>query len=195
MGVKDLRRSDERLVIKILGRGDKHGAKTLDTIDIPLQGLLKHGGYAKRDFRMDRNNCKVQLELTLKDARQFAPVIVPAGVVMVHPVPPPVGASVQAVQLAGADAISESSFPSFRDSAQTAESAGLKMELESITANLPSISEQTPVDFQTGRAPPAHPTVTERELRRRLSSLSGAAATGSVVSITVSLRSDISVFS
>merc|ERR1711964_520656 len=102
------------------------------------------------DFRMDRNNCKVQLELTLKDARQFAPVILPAEVFAVHSVAPPVGAPARPT--------SESSFPSFRDGAQTAESAGLKMELESITANLPSISEQNPQQdsqAQDGRAP--HP--------------------------------------
>merc|ERR1711964_698103 len=59
------------------------------------------------DFRMDRNNCKVQLELTLKDARQFAPVILPAEVFAVHSVAPPVGAPARPT--------SESSFPSFRD--------------------------------------------------------------------------------
>merc|ERR1711964_756758 len=180
----DLRRSDERLILKILGRGDKHGAKTLDTISIPLQRLLKRGGYAKRDFRMDRNNCKVQLELTLKDARQFAPVILPAEVFAVHSVAPPDGAPARRT--------SESSFPSFRDGAQTAESAGLKMELESITANLPSISEKQREDSQaqTGRAPhPVRQPASERELRRRL------AEDGSVPSITVSLQSSISMFS
>merc|ERR1711964_940218 len=116
---------------------------------------------------MDRNNCKVQLELTLKDAREFPLSIIPEVVVtpmvLVQPAPmiivehtitdaPPVA------QPGAAISRSEEGFPIYPWYAESAQISGspepdegLKLELDSITANLPSFQEKTPED--TGSAP------------------------------------------
>merc|ERR1712098_185576 len=59
---------NERIIISILGRGQHHGAKILDMLDIPVRKLYNKGCYVKREFGMDRNNCKVQLEISMKSA-------------------------------------------------------------------------------------------------------------------------------
>lgn len=63
---------NERIVIAVLGRSHAHGAKILDSLDIPVRKLYRKGCYVKREFGMDRNNCKIQLEITMKDARHNA---------------------------------------------------------------------------------------------------------------------------
>merc|ERR1712098_658198 len=73
---------NERIIISVLGRGQQHGAKILDMLDIPVRKLYNKGCYVKREFGMDRNNCKIQLEVSMKQANRMGGNIMGGGVAL-----------------------------------------------------------------------------------------------------------------
>merc|ERR1712098_834201 len=73
---------NERIIISVLGRGQQHGAKILDMLDIPVRKLYNKGCYVKREFGIDRNNCKIQLEVSMKQANRMGGNIMGGGVAL-----------------------------------------------------------------------------------------------------------------